>query len=335
MNKIKLFIYPTGGSNPTTLNPYIRNMKQCLATYFDLVDPYYKIKIPRMAVLLLQSFRADIYVLNWIENSAQGIFGGLGGLMAMGALKIIKVRKSKIVWIIHNIQPHSGETFWSKCIKNFLFLESNYIITHSKEAEEYATKYSRCPVFFKNHPMKIQDYGEWNGTVRECDYFFWGTILPYKGVYEFLSNPVCKKSKRKILIIGRCNNEQLNKKIEALTSDNIIFENRTADFYEIASQCLKAKYVVFPYVGDSISSSGALMDTLMMGGIPIGPNRGAFSDLAKKGCCLTYNSIDEIFSLPIDDDNRIYLDSKKVKNFISCNSWDAFALWMYGLTIPK
>ncbi|WP_194968036.1 hypothetical protein [Klebsiella pneumoniae] len=44
-----------------------------------------------------------------------------------------------------------------------------------------------------------------------------------------------------------------------------------------------SKCVLFPYKSGSISSSGALMDTIALGGVAIGPDVGAFKDLEKKG----------------------------------------------------
>ena len=73
------------------------------------------------------------------------------------------------------------------------------------------------------------------------------------------------------------------------------------------------------------------MDTLLMGGVPVGPNRGAFADLATEGCCITYNAIDEVFNLPMDEEYRIKLDQEKVDHFIDVNSWASFGKWLYGV----
>jgi len=131
------------------------------------------------------------------------------------------------------------------------------------------------------------------------------------------------------LLIGGCKDQNLDAKIRDVATDNVVYENRKADFNEIAAQCKKAKYVIFPYIGDSISSSGVLMDTLLMGGTPVGPNRGAFADLAAEGCCITYNNIDEVFCYPTDDNNCKRLDEKRIESFIENNSWSAFGSWIY------
>ena len=325
---MKWFVYPTGGQGAASKNPYIQNMKQALGEEVELVQPNYKKRLPRMLVFLLSSTKADAYIFNWIENSSIGRSGFRGALMSLLGLWIVKMRRAKIVWIFHNIHPHSGETFWTRKIKRFMFKHSSLIIAHSQEAVSYAQQYAKCRVVFKHHPMKRADYGVWKGIVQECDLYYWGAVTPYKGVYEFLSCPRCHSSGKSINVVGKCDDSELDEKISNLAYDNVTYENRAADFGEIAAQCKKAKYVVFPYIGDSISSSGVLMDTLLMGGTPVGPNRGAFADLAALGCCITYEKIDEVFSLPVDDAHRLRLNPEKVDSFIEDNSWASFAKWL-------
>lgn len=326
---MKLFVFPSGGANPYSKNPYVKNMKDSLARYFYLIQP--DTKLPRTFVLLSNSFKADGYILNWIEDSANGRGGFISALFAFLSLLIIKLRKAPIVWIFHNIHPHYGETKWSLIFRKFLFEHSSLIISHSVEALNFASKHSNCPVVFKNHPVKETKFDEWEGELKDCDFFYWSDIAPYKGVLEFITNPNCHLSSKKIYLLGKCNNELLSSQIQSASYGNVYFENRTADFNEICAQCKKAKYVIFPYIGDSISSSGVLMDTLLMGGIPLGPNKGAFADLADQGCCLTYNQIDEVFLLPTDEDQRIRLDPKAVRTFLDGNSWDAFGQWLYNI----
>ena len=327
----KLFVYPQH-KQKQILNPYTNNMERALGTQFDIVHHEYRCRLPQSMRFLLSSTKADVYVLNWIESSIDDVgFTLLNGLMSMMALKIILFRKAKIVWVFHNIHPHKGETKWSKRVKQLLFQHSSMIVSHSKEAMEHAKLFAQCPVYFKNHPIELTEYGKWEGELRDCDFYLWGNIYPYKGVLELISNPLCVSSARSVLIVGKCGDIELQKEMENYCNDNIVFENRRAPFDEVAAQCKKAKYVLFPYVGDSVSSSGALMDTLMMGGTPVGPNRGAFADLAEQGCCITYNHISEIFSFPFSNDSVIKLNNESVQSFLNNNSWESFAKWLAEL----
>lgn len=325
---MKLFVYPQH-KEKQILNPYTNNMEQALGLQFEIVHKEYPIHLPQVFRFLLGSTKADVYVLNWYESSADGLgCPTLLGFISLLALRIILFRRAKIVWIFHNIHPHNGETKWSKRIKKVLFKHSTFIVSHSKEASDYARQFASCPVYFKNHPIKIKEYDKWEGELKECDFYIWGNIYPYKGVFEFISNPLCASTGRKIVIVGKCDDKELREKIEKCCNENIVFENRRASFDEVAAQCKKAKYVLFPYIGESVSSSGALMDTLMMGGSPIGPNRGAFADLAKEGCCIVYNNIEDVYNLQTNT-KRMKIIDEEVKSFLKNNTWEAFANWLF------
>lgn len=325
---MKLFVYPQK-KNGESKNPYIYNMEQTLSLSFEIVHKDFKHHYPQPLRFLLQSGKADVYVLSWLESSYWGKGGALRAIASLLGLLIIHFRKCKIVWIFHNIHPHEGENFWTKHTQKLLFKWSTFIIAHSKEAAEYAKKYSACQVYYRCHPLIPHNYPNIEEKVAECDFLIWGNIFPYKGVLEFISNPLCKKTGVRILIKGKCDDEVLRKQIEEQATENILFENRSLCFDELASQINKSKYVVFPYVGESISSSGVLIDTIQMGGVPVGPKRGAFSDLAEQGCCITYDNISEVFNLPLDDNERLRLNEFQVKDFLRNNTWEAMGKWMY------
>ena len=96
-------------------------------------------------------------------------------------------------------------------------------------------------------------------------------------------------------------------------------------FETLAGYIAKSKFVIFPYIGDSISSSGVLMNTIMMGGNPVGPNRGAFKDLSEEGVCFVYDNYDEMYEILISD---VYISDEKKTDFIKKNSWNAFGAYM-------
>lgn len=326
---MKLYVYPQHKINQTK-NPYVNNMEQSFSDYFDIVHKEYRLHLPQPLRLLLSSTKANIYVCNWIECTAEGEGGALlRGLTTLVAICVILLRRAKIVWIFHNIHPHDGETRWSLFLKKILFRYSSLIVSHSKEAADYAMQFANCPVKYKSHPIKNLQYRDWNGGVKECDFYIWGHIFPYKGVKELVSNPLCVTSRRKILIVGKCDEPELNSAIVKYCNENVVFENRSANFDEIAAQCRKAKYVLFPYIGESVSSSGVLMDTLLMGGTPVGPDKGAFKDLKERGCCVTYKSYSELFNLPIQEGQKICLEPNNVHSFLKENTWSGFAKWLF------
>ena len=152
--------------------------------------------------------------------------------------------------------------------------------------------------------------------------FIWGAIYDYKGVYEFISQPNILNSKIKIFIMGIAKDNGLSEKIKSCCNDHIFFDERRADFDEIAAYCKASQYVLFPYVGESVSSSGALIDSLVFGGTPVGPNRGSFQDLASVGMCFTYNNYDELLKILL---SKSTIDNCQREKFINNNSWEKFA----------
>ena len=106
-----------------------------------------------------------------------------------------------------------------------------------------------------------------------------------------------------------------------MTNEHIHFENRRVSFDEIASLVKNSRYVVFPYVGESISSSGVLIDTIVLGGVPIGPNKGAFRDLSEEGVCLIYKDYSDLIKMVHQE---VIIDEKQRSVFLSNHSWEQF-----------
>ena len=310
------------------VNPYCNNYKKSLSKYFNVAELDNPKTPMKSLTLLLFSFKADVFVLNWIENAFVWKLGFLQFFLVVLSLFIIKLRNKKIVWMYHNISPHEGKSFCSEFIMKFLFKNASIIISHSKLAEKIACNFARCPVRYLCHPVCIPVVNECKHKLADCEIIVWGSILPYKGIAEFLENAAPKISKN-ILIIGKCSDSRLEQRIKKSIRSNITFVNRYAPYEEIAAYVKKAEYVLFPYNKDSVSSSGALMDTIAMGGgIPIGPNTGAFCDLAEEGVCLTYESYEELISILNTPPPH-----KDMNDFIEKNTWENFAMQFNKLLI--
>ncbi len=313
--------YPKGGASNSYCDDYIDSIKDHFRIFL-----WSRRSLPRCIEFLLGSVRADVFFLNWLESINRLKGGSIQAIVAILALYIVRIRRKKIVWMFHNIHPHEGENVWSRIIQRILFKWSSIIVSHSEEAASYARKRASCPVYYKPHPFRKREYGVWDGPVIDCDFFIWGDIYPYKGIVELLADESFKRSGALTYIVGETKVEGIKERIMKTLPDNVVFEDRRAGFDEIAAQCKHAKYVLFPYVGESISSSGVLMDTLVMGGLPVGPNQGAFADLQKMGFCVTYNKLDELSGL-INSPLRT-ISNEVLDKFIGENNWGAFGRWI-------
>ncbi len=301
-------------------NPYCTRFKEALANCVELLNAHEKPTHVSAWELLKYSTKAELYVFNWLEIVSYHRFGTLQFLLALLAFRIIIARRARIIWIFHNIEPHEGHSRETRCFYKLLFQHAHLIVAHSKEAEAFARSKAKGKVVYCCHPF--MSYSLPSVTVTHFDIVIWGAILPYKGIPEFLSLPEVQSSGFRILVVGECKDRQLADNIQALTNDHIHFDNRRAPFEEIAALCRDAKYVLFPYIGDSVSSSGALIDTIVFGGTPVGPHRGAFKDLADEGACLTYRSYSELLDIIHIDEKS---DSEGIRTFVKDHSWAAFA----------
>lgn len=311
----KIYYYPSaprGGYK----NPYSSNYKEALKENFILLDDSSKAKYTAMFSFLKYSFLADVFVLNWVEDVAFAKLHRFKFLIVFGSLLIIRIRKKKIVWMLHNMHPHKGITPMTKFIQRYLFNNAYLIIAHSKAAAEFARQNSNRKVCYLCHPFVSIQTKPFEVPKQKIDILIWGEILPYKGVPEFLSLPFAKQFH--VRIIGRCKDTVLDEKIKGFCSDNIKYENRKISFDELKALIDKTRYVLFPYIGDCVSSSGALIDTLTLGGCVVGPNVGAFKDLKEEGVCLTYQNEEELLYLL---NSNVLIDKKVVADFIQKNSW--------------
>lgn len=317
-----LYYYPAPHKDGTYGNPYSSYYREALSKYFRVIDTKPFKGLLSIQLVYAALFRADIYLFNWIENFGYRYLRHFQYLLILFCFRIIKWRDKKLIWMFHNIHPHSGGDKFSIGIMNYLFKYSDLIITHSKEAAIYAQTRAKCKVLYRCHPVpRLNKLNKKTNNIYTYDVLIWGTILPYKGILEFLQYVNNNHIKLHIYIIGKCNDYSLQSRIKSLCSENISYENRYADFQELHSLINRSRYVVFPYIGTSVSSSGALIDTIAMGGNVIGPNKGAFRDLADENCCCVYDDYSELVNLIKGD---IKPDKEFVNRFLQENSWDNY-----------
>lgn len=318
--KSKLFYYPSAGKGNKYDNPYSSNLKAALGKYFDVFEANNEyVKKYRALRLFFYAFCADVFVLSWIEQIWKF---SLGSFLTKASIRLMHLRGKRVIWIFHNLQPHAGENASSKDLKHFLLKHSDIILTHSKEAEEKLQTMTSQKIKYLCHPVTPIYTADTLSTIEPFDVLIWGAVLPYKGVLEFVSAQETQESGLRIRIVGKCKDQDLVKKIEKQCNTSISFENRYANFDELVALIRAAKWVLFPYIGESISSSGALIDTVVMGGCPIGPDRAAFHDLSEEGVCTVYKDIEEMISKLKTTPNISEMDRK---SFIEQNSWDQFA----------
>lgn len=330
----KIYLYPKlDKSKLLSPNLYIDNLEESISSEYDIVN-----KEPNnVGVIDFLKYlpKTDAYFFNWIENLTNLRFGKIQLLVFVIFLYTAKyLLRKKIIWVLHNKYTHkkygdsAWKNFWERYLFNLMVRKSNHILTHSNSGIDFVKE--RFPkhsnkVNYLIHPTDTL-YKKMDSVPVKYDILLWGTIHPYKGISEFLE--FAKESgqieKLNILILGVCPNRELKEKISRYYSNKLTHIEKFFDFDEIANYANQSRYVLFTYNSDSVLSSGSLMDTIRMGSLVIGPNKGAFKDLSTESFIDTYNSYEDI--IKILNENKVKKESiyPEIVKFCTENSWNRY-----------
>lgn len=345
----KIYVSPSANRKNGYPNRYFVFLKENLAEYFDVLDAGNEPYLTQGWALLKHSFKADIFLLSFVETIAFHKLAFVQYLMVRLSFLIMKLRHKELVFIFHNPRPHKGENWLSRSLTKVQLLQSCLVISHSGETAAFAraliSEYGGSPdkVRYICHPVAaVGDEGTALASLsdRSNEILIWGNILPYKGVLEFVSSPAVMVAGLNVRIVGQCKDpgmatdienavaecdsvefQNVNDGVNSLRS-RIVFENRSADFDELAALVRSSRFVLFPYLPGSVSSSGVLMDTLAMGGNPVGPAVGAFADLAREDVCFVYGSEAEMIEILKSDRS---INPEVLRDFIARNTWHSYA----------
>lgn len=433
--KRRIYVSPSANRKSGYPNRYFVVLKENLAEYFDVLDSGNEPYLTQGWALLKHSFKADIFLLSFVETIAFHKLAFIQYLMVLMSFWVMRLRRGRIVFIFHNPRPHKGENWMSRSLTRLQLTQSCLVVSHSCETAAFArallSEYGCSPdkVRYICHPIvdpsaagsvvgnasagagssvsaaegassfgasdvglaAVSASADSNAAIGHVqsmpghrglntasastdhnasdEVLIWGNILPYKGVLEFVSSPAVRTAGLNVRIVGRCKDASLAAAIEKavgqcnagesaggfVSADSgssesvsacldcskdgeslgsvipdavtfhrtrIVFENRAADFEELAVLIRSSRHVLFPYLPGSVSSSGVLMDTLSMGGNPVGPAIGAFADLARENVCDVYGSEAEMIEI-LKSDRRI--NPETLRSFIARNSWQAYA----------
>lgn len=321
---MKISIYPSYRKNKKVGNPFINNLYDNLAEVADVQYVYGK----NQQGLFHNLFKSKVYIMNWPENVIFDRFGFLQIFVFLAFLYILLLRRVKFVWFFHNITPHEGHNMYSRYIYGFMMRHSSLVVSLSKKGAEYLQGKTKATIKYYPHPFKAEMRKPFIEQ-KKWDFYIWGGINKYKGIVEFLT--YLKESgnhdKYKILITGKCNDDAYDRQIRELLLPNIEYQNGYIDNDVLVRNMDSSRYVLFTYLANSVSSSGALMDSLEYGATVIGPHAGAFADSQEEGVCYTYKDYADI--LNIADGNNV-IASSKVADYIHQNTWKEFSENLYN-----
>jgi beta-1,4-mannosyltransferase len=331
------YIYPITSRSGGIPNPYIRHCIDALEKDFNFLNRFKPSKTGIFDLVMYFS-RIDVIFLNWPEE----IPGRKGALFQVLFFILVvyyfKLRSVKIVWTLHNRASHYevGRKLKS-FINRFIARKADYIITHSQEGIVLANELS-CnnakKIVFIHHPVLPLKAGM-SLKQKNYDLLIWGTIAPYKGVDSFLDFASKSDLKNyKILIAGKITKEWLKPGIYAHRSDKIEIIDDYISGEDLDSYIAQSRIILFTYAKTSILSSGALMDTLIHTPAIIGPDFGAFKELAEMGLIYTYRDFEHLNQLvPMVLSNQKN-KAEKIRAFCESNTWPNFGRFIHKTLYP-
>ncbi len=321
-NRRSLYLYPItkhtfreGGNN------YIQNLVIALSHEFNIVNNQTSWGL---LDVLLKIPKTNIIYLNWIEDIAGKRWAVMQAILLYFIIIISKLLQVKIVWFIHNNLSHFKQNLWlKKIIVTVLARHADVILSHSKAI---TLKIPPEKHYSFDHP--IENFTPVKAIKKpEYDLLIWGRIEPHKGVDDFIKYNYKSDSllNYKILIAGKFHSQEYYNSLQKFILPNIKIDNRIISEPELMLYLENSKYVLFTYNSPSVLSSAALCKTLSYGKTIIGPDRGSFKELGRKGLIYNYREYNDLKSLLVKLENKNNpVDITKLKLYIEATSWINF-----------
>lgn len=296
----KAYIYPISSRASKNLrNPYLENFMASLSQEFVFVNERHPSDMGISDVIKYLG-KIDAVFLHWPENIIERKFGFLQTILLTLLLPFFRIRKVLIVYVVHNKVSHSLKNNWiKKFIMRRVVRHSTFLVTHASEGVEFIQTFSgkKKRVFFFPHP--IDNPMPLQIANKDIDVLIWGNIAPYKGVHNFLQalekNPELKRWK--IYIAGKVSSGEYYQELIRIKPEDVVLMNEFIGEEQLHELISRSRLVLFPYLQDSILSSGAFAKTLAYPVAIIGPNGGAFKDFSHLEQVDTFELFDEIPAL--------------------------------------
>lgn len=253
-------------------------------------------------------FDADIYHINWFDQSKTFV----SFLKRLYFLLMLKCKRKKIVWTIHNIVSHAKTPFYNKILFKLLVRFSDKIHIMCKDTvkiahlEKYADKIQLIPHgdYYGSYPESDFDiYARYNITRGRPIFLFTGAIQPYKNI-EVLVQAFKKawpsnlpesalqggsgEVSPMLLICGKVEPESYKETIQQLLDnrDDIVFDLQFIPDEKLAAYIKSAGVLMAPYSYRSSLNSGTIPLAFSYGKTLICSDIPCVKDIVAKCDCL-------------------------------------------------
>ncbi|TAJ11263.1 hypothetical protein DMA11_17615 [Marinilabiliaceae bacterium JC017] len=327
-NNKSFYVYPTyTPERDKSGNTYIRDFADAFSGQYRVHNEKGKLGI----ISVFFNLKADYFIFHWVDLIITKQKGHLQVLFFFIEIKLLRLLKKKVIWVLHNKKPHRINSKLAMYCMKVAAHHSDIIICHAKEGREFVEqKYGlKCgeKVRYIPHPVysdKIVD-----SLPKKWDIVIWGTIARYKNIVPFLRfvKQSGKFKQFKILVCGYCPDKEYEKEILEELSLNICYVDRFLTDDELQNELRATTSILFTYKLDSVLSSGALVYSLNFNKKIIGPSGGAFQDLMPMVTC--YDTFEDLEQ--VDFNEKVSVDY--YQEYLSQNTWDKVPLKIINLSI--
>lgn len=245
-------------------------------------------------------FTCDVWHVHWPESfltsrTYAGLFGRF--IFFLTRVLVIKSFGKKIIWTVHNEQPHENRSkylsylfynFFPKVVDGFIFL--------SESARRGDTPWVRkipkekTIVVFHGHYKSVikkkisrESAREILGLNEEFIFLYFGLIREYKNVPKLINvYKELAESDTRLIIIGSVDkNTSLSNEIVDLISgvENIDYINEFASNEKLSQYLFASNAVVLPY--KQVTNSGSIMFALSHGRVVLAPRNPSFKEISE------------------------------------------------------
>ena len=230
--------------------------------------------------------RSSIVHLHWVEFVIRstdpgwraGVLSVVRAAHLLLVLLVARVRRVRVVWTVHNLQPHEARRRrLDRVVGRLAARLADSVLVHSRHCAAQVSERLGGTVEVAYHGNYIDFYPPPRRDRRESRlslgipadahvFLAFGLIRPYKMIVELIAEFRCLADPRfRLLIAGRPLSDDLRRQVEAAAAGDervVLRLGRIADA-DVAEIHLAADVAVFAY--RDVFSSGALMLALSHG----------------------------------------------------------------------
>ena len=199
----------------------------------------------------------NVAVINWFEDaiidSNKGTVSFLLMIQRFFLLMLLRITCKKLIWVQHNYVPHNlkdeSSLSYFKAFCKLIYFVSDIKVSHAPTGGEFDG-------IVIDHPLYPKTLNQENITL-DHDFLILGAVTKYKQIDELL---LYWPPEFKLQIAGKCNSNNLEKKIKGIIRDrklNVIWDKRFLTHDEVELYLGSSRVVIIPHKEASMIVSGA------------------------------------------------------------------------------